>query len=97
MKFELLPNEIFIECFEYFNVLEIYYSFDELNSRFNKLIRNIPLNIDFQNVRKKLFDEFSYLQSLTLIQVQEKNTEKIENNITINPSIIFFPFNRFPY
>jgi hypothetical protein len=85
MKFELLPNEIFIECFEYFNVLEIYYSFDVLNSRFNKLIRNIPLNIDFQNVRKKLFDEFSYLQSLTLIQVQEKNMEKLK---TILPLIL---------
>ncbi len=58
MKFELLPNEIFIKCFEYFNVLEIYYSFDELNFRFNQLIRSIPLHPNLQNIRKSILDRF---------------------------------------
>ncbi len=31
MKFELLPSEIMIECFEYLNVPDIFYSFDQLN------------------------------------------------------------------
>ena len=58
MKFELLPNEILIECFGYLNALYIYYSFDQLNSRFNKLIRNIPLHLDFQNIYKLICDQF---------------------------------------
>jgi hypothetical protein len=58
MKYELLPNEILIECFEYLNAFEIFYSFDSLNYRFYKLIRNISLCLDFQYVRKTIFDQF---------------------------------------
>jgi hypothetical protein len=58
MKFEFLPNEILIECLEYLNACEIFYSFDQLNNRFNQLIRHIPLYIDFENVNKSMFNEF---------------------------------------
>jgi hypothetical protein len=44
MKFELLPSEILMELLIYIN---IFYSFDQLNYRFHKLIRNIPLYLDF--------------------------------------------------
>ncbi len=57
-NFELLPNEIVIECFQYLNAFDIFHSFDQLNSRFNKLIRNIPLSLNFENVRKRIFDRF---------------------------------------
>jgi hypothetical protein len=58
MKFEFLPNEILLECFQYFDACEIFHSFDQLNNRFNQLIRHIPLCIDFQNINKSIFDEF---------------------------------------
>ncbi|CAF1190155.1 unnamed protein product [Rotaria sordida] len=58
MTFELLPNELLIECFEYLNAADIFYSFDQLNPRFNDLIRTIPLRLSFQNVRKRIFDQF---------------------------------------
>lgn len=58
MKFEYLPNEILIECFEYLNGFEIFYSFGQLNNRFNILIENIPLNINFQDINKSVFDQF---------------------------------------
>ncbi|CAF4426301.1 unnamed protein product [Rotaria sp. Silwood2] len=57
-KLELLPNEIIIQCFKYLNIFDIFHSFDQLNSRFNKLIRNIPLYLNFENVRKRIFDQF---------------------------------------
>lgn len=57
-KFEFLPNEILIECFEYLNSFDIFYSFDQLNSRFNNLIHHIRLFIDTENVNKLIFDEF---------------------------------------
>jgi hypothetical protein len=50
MKLELLPNEILIECFRYLNAYDLFYSFD-------KLIRHIPLCIDFENINKLLFDK----------------------------------------
>ena len=56
MKFELLPNEIFIECFQYLNTLDIFYSFDQLNYRFSILIRNIRLHLDFQEIKKSRFN-----------------------------------------
>ncbi|CAF4846072.1 unnamed protein product, partial [Rotaria sp. Silwood1] len=57
-KFELLPNEVIIECFEFIHIFHIYYSFDGLNNRFNKLIRNLALNLDFSYVRKGAVDNF---------------------------------------
>ena len=58
MKLELLPNEILFECFRYLNAVHIFQLFDQLNYRFNKLIRSIPLHLDFQNIHKLLFDQF---------------------------------------
>jgi hypothetical protein len=58
MKFELLPNEILIECFEYLDALDIFLSFDRLNNRFYSLIRNIPLYFNFEHANKSIFDHF---------------------------------------
>jgi len=41
MKFECLPNEILLICFEYFDVWDLFESFDQLNKRFNRLIRQM--------------------------------------------------------
>ena len=58
MKLELLPNEIFIECFQYLNAPDIFHSFDQLNSRFYTLIRSISLHVSFQHFKKSSFNEF---------------------------------------
>ncbi|CAF4123193.1 unnamed protein product [Rotaria sp. Silwood2] len=58
MKFELLPNEIFVECFQYLNAPDIFNSFDRLNYHFHTLIRNSPLHLNFQQFKKSLFNEF---------------------------------------
>ncbi|CAF4065303.1 unnamed protein product [Rotaria sordida] len=42
----------------YLNTFDIFHSFDQLNNHFNKLIQNIPLYLNFENVRKKTFDRF---------------------------------------
>ena len=57
-KFELLPNEILIECFEYLNVVEMFHSLDQLNYRFNKLIRYTQSHLDFRNIQKLTCDHF---------------------------------------
>jgi hypothetical protein len=58
MHFELWPNEILFVCFEYLGIFEIFHSFDRLNDPFYTLIRNIPLQLNFRNVRKIKFDQF---------------------------------------
>ena len=57
-KFALLPNETILECFEYLNGIDIYYAFDGLNNRFNNLIRNLPLHVNFEGVKNELFNRF---------------------------------------
>ena len=57
-KFELLPNEMIIECLAYLGALDVFHSFDQLNKRFNKLIRTIRLYLNFEYVRKTIFDRF---------------------------------------
>lgn len=70
MKFELLPNEILRDCFEYLNIFDIFYSFNHLNNHFNQLIQTIPLHLHFQSIQKCLFDKFC---QLILLNPQIKN------------------------
>ena len=44
-----------LNCFEYLDGVHIFYSFDQLNYRFDNLIRNIPLYVDFQHVQTSKF------------------------------------------
>jgi hypothetical protein len=52
MKFELLSNEIVIDCFEYLDIFDIFYSFNYLNDHFNQLIRTILLHLNFKYIQK---------------------------------------------
>ena len=71
MTLELFPNEIFLDCFEYLNALEIFQAFDRLNQRFSRLIRSIPLHVNFQHVRRNRFEQFCRtIQSDRQIQQQ---------------------------
>ncbi|CAF4740168.1 unnamed protein product, partial [Rotaria sp. Silwood1] len=131
MKFELLPNEILFIFFEYLNVFDIFYSFDQLNDRFSKFIRNIRFQLNFENVQKRVFDkfckkiklnpeiknqiyslklsnkntcgqihaflsifsfkEFSYLRSLTLVDVEKKNIQNLKITLPQLSELISFP------
>ena len=58
MKFEILPNEIIINIFQHLNALDLFNAFDGFNFRFQRLIYNIPLSLNFQHVTKMIFDQF---------------------------------------
>ncbi|CAF3934238.1 unnamed protein product, partial [Adineta steineri] len=64
MKFELLPNEILLDYFGYFNALDLFYAYDGLNYRINKLIRILPLHLNFQYANKSKFIVFCRTMSL---------------------------------
>ena len=58
-RFESLPNEIIIECFRYFHGVDLLLSFDQLNYRFNQLVRAIQrLFIDFTDANLLKFNKF---------------------------------------
>jgi hypothetical protein len=79
MQLEILPNEILIECFDYLSAIDIFRSFDQLNYRLNKLIRNIPLHLSNNDIHSFLsFDEFVHLRSLTLIGITYNNLSKLK-------------------
>ncbi|CAF1006676.1 unnamed protein product [Adineta steineri] len=63
--FEFLPNENLLQCFHYLNIIDIFHSFDQLNHRFNSLIRNIPFSLNFQNIQNKFqCDQFCMKMSM---------------------------------
>ncbi|CAF2084700.1 unnamed protein product [Rotaria magnacalcarata] len=67
MKVELLPNEIFIECFQYLYASDIMYSFDQLNYRFNKLIRNISLHLILRGFEESLCNIYKTMSIKSLM------------------------------
>ena len=50
-KIECLPNEIFVELFEYFNAQALFNAFYNLNSRFNNLLSSLT-NVSFTILAK---------------------------------------------
>src|ERR1700722_16262219 len=98
MKFELLPNEILFLCFQYFNILDIFYSFDQLNNRFSKLIRTIRFQLNFENVQKTIFDKFCATMKLNPEIQKQIYSLKLSNENTcgqIDAFLSIFSLNEF--
>ncbi|CAF4174906.1 unnamed protein product [Adineta steineri] len=93
MKFDQLPNEILIECFEYLNTFDIFYSFDQLNYRFNKLIRNILLTLNLSEENQKLFRELFY--ELTISSQLRNQIISLKISKTCNNFFSFFSLTDF--
>jgi hypothetical protein len=100
MKCQYLPNEIFIECFQYLTTLDIFDSFDQLNNRFNQLIRNISLHLNFENVHQLKFDQlcssifFNPNIQLRIVSLKLFHTSAYDQ---IKKFISTFPLNRYPH
>jgi hypothetical protein len=92
MKFESLPNEIFVLCFEYLNAPDIFYAFEQLNPRFYRLIRNVPLRLNFEDIHKSIFDRFcEKMLDYTEIQ-QQIYSVKLSNEHTHGQIQAFFTY-----
>ncbi|UJR08030.1 hypothetical protein I4U23_012307 [Adineta vaga] len=88
-SFERMPNEIFLECFDYLNAYEIYQSFANLNSRFDELIHTVRLCLDFHHTPKSTFSNKRSTYSL-----------KLSNDIIcgqIDVFLLFFSLNQFSH
>ena len=102
-KFEVLPNEILIQCFQYLNAPYLFYSFDRLNHRFNDLIRHIPLCINLkEDLAKSTFENFCTKMSSNpgiKDQVFSLNLPSMEDNdyacLRTNRFLSFFPLEDF--
>ncbi|CAF1319625.1 unnamed protein product [Adineta ricciae] len=87
---ELLPNEILFQCFQYLNIIHIFHSFDQLNHRFNRLIRNISFHLNFQNVPSKFQCE-QFCQKLSIEQTIKTQLHSLylSNKSTCYPAHLF--------
>ena len=102
-KFEVLPNEILIQCFQYLNAPYLFHSFDQLNHRFNDIIRHIPLCINLkEDLGKSILDNFCIkmlLNSKIKDQVYSLNLPSLEDNdhagLRTNRFLSFFPLEDF--
>ena len=100
MKFESLPNEILLKCFGYFHTTDLFYSFDQLNYRFNELIETLPWYLDFQHVHKSLYDVLC--QHLLINSEAQKQvcSLRLSNKDTpgqINDFLSKFSLDQFPH
>ena len=59
-KFEILPNEVLLEIFEYLPTVNIFEAFFYLNQRYTSLLLSFRLRIDLLNISKRMFDYYNY-------------------------------------
>lgn len=98
-KLEDLPNEILFECFKYLNTFHLFYSFDDSNYRFYKLIQSINLRLDSENVDIPMIEEFFHKtreeplikEKIISINLSDKRSFDESNRILLNYSIEEFP------
>ncbi|CAF1432028.1 unnamed protein product [Adineta steineri] len=85
MKFECLPNEILMKCFQYLNATDIIYSFNQLNYRFSKLIRNSPLHLSCSQYQQSLFDIYKhmFIKSLTILNCKFDDLYELFQNLSM--------------
>ncbi|CAF4139736.1 unnamed protein product [Adineta steineri] len=98
MKFELLPNEILLDYFGYFNALDLFYAYDGLNYRLNKLIRILPLHLNFQYANKSKFGEFCRTMSLNeelKNQIYSLHLSNRDTDFQSETFLSFFSLNQF--
>jgi len=98
-KFEFLPSEIFIECFDYLNGPDIIYAFDGLNSRLQSLIQTISLHVSFEMISKTKFDYFCTKMLLNPSLKQQVHSLKLSNSTNtceqIETFLSIFSLNQF--
>ncbi|CAF1457326.1 unnamed protein product [Adineta steineri] len=85
MKFEYLPNEILMKCFQYLNATDVIYSFNQLNYRFSKLIRNSPLHLSCSQYQQSLFDIYKhmFIKSLTILNCKFDDLFELFQNLSM--------------
>jgi hypothetical protein len=99
MSLELLPNEILLDLFEYFNGIDLLRGFYGLNFRFNFLLyKQIQFySLDFESISKRCFDRCQ--QHLFFIADRVSNlslSDSRENPGQINLFLSYIPsFNQF--
>ncbi|CAF1429499.1 unnamed protein product [Adineta ricciae] len=91
-KFEHLSNEVLMDCFEYLNAPDVFYAFEQLNPRFYRLVRAIPLRLNFEDIDKIIFDRFcEKMLDYTEIQ-QQIYSIKLSNEQTHGQIQAFFTY-----
>jgi hypothetical protein len=92
--FELLPNELFIKIFKYFNTSDLFQSFYNLNNRLNTLIQSLNhlhLTISKENHFSDLNLLFPYIHSLITIGEVDINLNNFQN---LHRLILHYPSNK---
>ncbi|CAF1009975.1 unnamed protein product [Rotaria sp. Silwood1] len=95
MSFELLPNEILLDVFIYFNGVELLRTFYGLNSRLNFLLhdRFLSCSFKFNSVSKRDFDMIcqQYLSSMAAYIITLDLTDDEETPTQIKQFLSYIP------
>ncbi|UJR18408.1 hypothetical protein I4U23_005313 [Adineta vaga] len=87
-NFEILPNEIIYEVFDYLDSYYIYQSFYHLNYRFRSLLIDsiLPLKINVPLISQKAFNHYN--QDIIIPNIQKIDTLRIENCFIFDDQIV---------
>ena len=101
MSIEILPNELLLECFQYLDGMDIYYSFDQFcmmilrNPNVRKQIYSLQLSNE--NICQIYFvlshvsiEMFTNLRSLTLVKATENDLFQLVNDLTTYTQLLCF-------
>ncbi|CAF4131072.1 unnamed protein product [Rotaria sp. Silwood2] len=80
-KLEIFPNELLLEIFDYFELRDLYYSFSNLNIRFNKLLRSVKnFSIIFEHNDPLMISLFArQIIRLVVVTWNDINLKRFQN------------------
>jgi hypothetical protein len=91
--FESLPNEVFMDLYEYFDARELYQAFYNLNSRFNSLLQSLShLSLYFESSNDNLIDpELKFSPQVHTLTIHSQQNLRLHQFSNLHRLTIWFP------
>ncbi|CAF1555270.1 unnamed protein product [Didymodactylos carnosus] len=95
--FESMPNDLFMELFDYFDAYSIYQSFFGLNYRLNQIISHCQMYVDYHRItsseKQKWFLENLIINRIRSLKLTNLNQIKFQYQLSSLQTLIFIAMN----
>ena len=94
-QFEDIPNDLFLEIFEYLHALDLFVAFTSLNKRISALLFSSPLHVVISKLHS--YQQMKFLSSHLVNHVDQVISLSLEDQLRDYSAVISYFFNQHTY